>query len=252
MNDIRHPAARRIAAPRIAPAVWQSWLGRHVRVCREPLLDPSRRLVVIAPHPDDEVLACALLMQQHAACGGALHLVAVTDGEASHGETGQGVRWLARLRDSERCAGLARLHLLHMPITRLHLPDGGVAQAGSRLHAALQQLLRPGDTLLTTWRLDGHPDHECCGRVAADLAWRLGLELLQAPVWMWHWASPGTPGIPWQRLCALPATRQAVRAKIAALRAHHSQWLPRSPQLPPVLDDAIIERAHWQHEYFFV
>ncbi|AVO48707.1 PIG-L family deacetylase [Melaminivora suipulveris] len=246
------PASRHIAAPRVPAPQWRQWLERHVPPSPQPLVDPRRRLVVVAPHPDDEVLACALLMQQHAAHGGALHIVGVTDGEASHAEAGQPTPWLAALRDSERQAGLARLGLAHVPVTRLHLPDGAVAEAGARLHAALMALLRPADALVTTWRLDGHPDHECCGRVALDVSRRLGLPLLQAPVWMWHWAVPQQPDIDWSALRCLPAEAPAWEAKRVALQEHRSQWLPRSPQTPPVLDAAIIERAAWPCEYFFV
>ncbi len=245
-------ASRRIAAPCVPADVWLQWLARHVACSTQPLVASNRRLVVIAPHPDDEVLACALLMQQHAAQGGALHLVAVTDGEASHAAAGWPADWLPALRDSERREGLARLGLAQAPITRLHLPDGGVAEAGARLHAALMELLRPGDALLTTWRLDGHPDHECCGRVALDVSRRLGLPLLQAPIWMWHWARPGAPGIDWPALRALQAPPPALAAKWAALQSHRSQWLPRAAHLPPVLDSAIAERARWPCEFFFV
>ncbi|WP_175488247.1 PIG-L deacetylase family protein [Oryzisolibacter propanilivorax] len=245
------PATRRIEAPRVAPAVWQQWLQRQIPLAPWPLLDPGRRLVVVAPHPDDEILACALLMQQHARQGGALQLVAVTDGEASHADAGWPADWLPPIRRSERHEGLACLGLGQMPVTQLHLPDGGVAEAGSRLHAALMALLAPGDVLLTTWHLDGHPDHEACGRVARDVAWRLGLPLLLAPVWMWHWAELDGPGIAWTSLRALCGDEQACAAKAQALRAHRSQLLPRAPGLGPVLDDAIVERAQWPCEYFF-
>ncbi|AVP58788.1 PIG-L deacetylase family protein [Pulveribacter suum] len=252
MGSVNDAAARHIGAPQLPSARWQTWLSRHVPALQGPLVDPARRLVVVAPHPDDEVLACALLMQQHAACGGALHLVGVTDGEASHSQADLPPPDLHALRSRERREGLVRLGLGHMPMTPLHLPDGGVAEAGARLHAALLALLRPGDALVTTWHLDGHPDHECCGRVAMDVARRLSLPLLQAPVWMWHWAEPAMPRIPWHQLYAMGAPALARMCKAAALQAHQSQLSPRSASLPAVLDSSILERALWPHEYFFI
>ncbi|WP_110012454.1 PIG-L deacetylase family protein [Melaminivora alkalimesophila] len=244
--------ARRIGVPHAPPTAWQCWLQDHVRPAGQPLVRAHERLVVLAPHPDDEVLACALLMQQHAARGGALHILGATDGEASHGEEGALVQQLQQARCAERREGLARLGLGQVPVTPLHLPDGGVSGAGARLHALLMQFLRPGDVLLTTWRLDGPPDHECCGRVACDVARRLGLRLLQAPVWMWHWAEPGCARIDWPALRSIGAPRQAVEAKAWALQAHRSQLLPRPGGRPPVLDAAIVERAGWAREYFFL
>src|SRR5690606_13114314 len=119
-----------------------------------------------------------LLMLQHAARGGQGHVVAVTDGEGGHAQAGPSVRELQQQRSRERCEGLMRLGLETVPVTPLPLPDGAVAEAGARLHAALLSLLTPRDALVTTWRLDGHPDHGCCGRVTLELAQRLGLPLL--------------------------------------------------------------------------
>ncbi len=251
MDTVNHAASRRITAAQVPAAQWHGWLMHCVPTSVRPLVAPERRLVVLTPHPDDEVLACALLMQQHAESGGAVHIVAATDGEASHAEACWPMPQVQVIRCSERDEGLAALGLGHVPVTHLHLPDGGVAEAGGRLHAALLELVEPSDALVTTWRLDGHPDHECCGRVALDVARRLRIPLLQAPVWMWHWARPGAPQIPWQDLYALDAPPAALQRKIAALQAHRSQLQPRSARLGAVLDAAIVERAHWPREYFF-
>lgn len=251
MAPVNRATSRRAASAPVPSARWHDWLEQHVPTSAQALVSPARRLVVLAPHPDDEVLACALLMQQHAAAGGALHLVAATDGEASHLQAPWTVQHTQAIRCSERSAGLAALGLQHVPVTPLHLPDGGVAQAGGRLHAALLDLLAPGDALVTTWRQDGHPDHDGCGRVALDLARGLRIPVLQAPVWLWHWAQPGAPGIPWHALRALAAPPAALRRKAVALQAHRSQLAPRSAQLGPVLDAAAVERAHWPREYFF-
>jgi len=244
-------ASRFIALPKVSATDWQSWLEERVPVQTQPLVDPARRLVVVAPHPDDEVLACALLMQQHSSLGGALHVVAVTDGEASHTQAQWPMDDLQQRRTRERREGLARLGLQDVPVTPLHLPDGGVAEAGSRLHAALLALLTPQDAIVSTWWLDGHPDHECCGRVAQDVARLLRLPLLQAPVWMWHWAQPGLATVPWHTLRAIDVSARMRACKAAALHAHQSQLTARAPEQPPVLDDTIVARALWPYEYFF-
>lgn len=250
------PPLSRIASahpgPRAPVAAWQAWLARHVPVQARPLVDPGRRLVVVAPHPDDEVLACALLMQQHAAGGGAVHVVAVTDGEASHAHGDWDPRAPHQQRTHERSEGLARLRLKGVAVTSLHLPDGAVAEAGSRLHAALLALLTPADAIVTTWRQDGHPDHECCGRVALDVTRRLRIPLLQAPVSMWHWAEPGDSAIAWHHLRALEAPACDRLCKAAALHAHQLRLMAH-PALPPAApQDGVLERALWPREYFFI
>src|SRR5262245_24763740 len=47
------------------------------------LFDSATRLLVVAPHPDDEVIAAGGTIRRVAAAGGALRVVYLTDGEAS-------------------------------------------------------------------------------------------------------------------------------------------------------------------------
>ena len=58
------------------------------------------RLLVFAPHPDDEILGCAGLMQRLVREGLAVHVVVVTDGAAGG---------IAAIREQECAAGLACL-----------------------------------------------------------------------------------------------------------------------------------------------
>ena len=235
-----------------AESEWRDWLGalQPPVLGLDDLLRQAQRLVVVAPHPDDEVLACGGLIALHARRGGTVAIVAVTDGEASHlGDS----RWLpARLgaeRRSERARGLARLGLDPGAVTRLALPDSGVAAQRDSLAHALRAMLRPTDCVVATWRLDGHPDHEASGAAAAQVCTELGCRLLEAPVWMWHWSTPADPRVPWQRLHALPLEPDMLAHKAAALTEHATQLAPRT-NAAPVLGPAIRTRAAWGAEYF--
>ncbi|MFN9476218.1 PIG-L deacetylase family protein [Acidovorax sp.] len=248
------PAPRFISTPRVATRFWESWLLQEgiARVGASELVGRWQRLVVVAPHPDDEVLACGALLQHHVAHGGACLVVAVTDGEASHaGTAGHDALALARQRRDESAAGLQRLGVPEQAVQRLGLPDGRLQAATEELRARLAASVQPGDVVLTTWRLDGHPDHETCGRACAAVCEAQGASLLEAPVWMWHWAEPWDTQVDWTRLCGLGIDAGVQALKLQALAAHRSQLLPRSPTLPPVLDPALIERAGWDTEYFF-
>lgn len=253
MAAVTHP--RLIQGNGTAEPAWQAWLqaGGITTAALQEWLHGNVRLVVVAPHPDDEVLACGGLMAMHRAQGGEILVIAVTDGEASHASS---PLWhapsLAETRRAESAAGLQRLGLSDIAVTRLATPDGRVAHHTLRLALQLQMLLRPGDVVVTTWRFDGHPDHEATG-VAASLACPVvGCRLIEAPVWMWHWASPGDPFVPWHRLQRLPLKPQARDCKRAALAAHASQLDPSARPEGPVLGAAIVARANRPDEYFFV
>lgn len=250
-----HADARQIVGEGTAEPVWRAWLGECAmpRLSLDTIVPAERRLVVLAPHPDDEVLACGGLLASHAARGGACLVLAVTDGEASHAGGQQfSPCALAQARRAESSRGLAALGVSATSVVRLGLPDGQVQAHVETLASALQLVLQPGDVVLSTWRKDGHPDHEATGHVAADICALKGLGFWEAPVWMWHWASPGHAQVPWRQMAAFVLNDATLALKCRALAAHASQLNPRDgPDPAPVLGPAIRERATRSSEYFF-
>jgi len=246
---------RVIAAPVMAEASWHRYLRRRGQGARglDDWVAAGARLVVVAPHPDDEVLACGGLIQAHAARQGAVTVVGVTDGEASHAEVEHASPGaLAMQRRHERERGLAALGVSSASVVRLGLADGAVERHAGLLADRLAALLRPGDTVVSTWCLDGHPDHEATGAATAHACSAVGCRFVEAPVWMWHWALPGDARVEWHRLRAFRLDPAAMHGKRAALSAHASQLATRGDALPPVLDDAIVERSRREFEYFFI
>ena len=80
------------------------------------------------------------------------------------------------------------------------------------------------------------PDHEAVGRAAAAAAARTGAVLVEYPVWMWHWATPGDAAVPWDRARAVPLSRAAIDRKQRAAQCYRSQFDTvgaGGPVLPP-------------------
>ncbi|SCX50137.1 N-acetylglucosaminyl deacetylase, LmbE family [Klenkia marina] len=224
-------------------AVWAAW---------EPdwpawVPDPAwRRVVVCAAHPDDEVLGVGGTMAQLAGAGVELHLVAVTDGEASHpGNPVLGPRELAAARVEESAHALTALGAGRVRTTRLGLPDSGVAGHEAELAVSLLPLLAGADAVLTTWTGDGHPDHEAVGR--ATLAAAGDVPVWQYPVWTWHWAVPDDPRVPWRRARRVPLPPSVRAAKQAAVACFTTQVHPLGPD-PAVLPPEFLAHADRDHE----
>lgn len=252
------PADRLIQGGGTPDSVWLAdpEVAGAAPVTLDSIVAADARLVVIAPHPDDEVLSCGGLMALHAARGGKTLVLAVTDGEASHAGSDQ---WtpatLGAARRLESADGLRLLASAGTAVLRLGLPDGQLAGLQHELAQRLQALLHIDDVVVVTWQLDGHPDHDAAGAAARSACERVGCKLLEAPVWMWHWSQPGDQRVPWQRLRALRLPPAVVQAKRAALAAHQSQLQPRANREGPegpVLGAHIVERAARHAEYFFV
>ncbi|MBC7682847.1 MAG: PIG-L family deacetylase [Ferruginibacter sp.] len=211
------------------------------------------RLVVLAPHPDDEILACGALLQQHAQRGGECLVVAATDGEASHPPTQhRSAAQLATTRQAETLRGLSWLGLTDDNVVRLGLPDGQLAHRTDDLCRALQRLLRPTDLVITTYRLDGHPDHEACAGSVAQVCTQVNCRLAQAPVWLWHWAAPDESTIPWNRLHGFQIPHATQTLKLQALAEHRSQLDGAAHDGTRILGEAIVQRAQRPIEYFFL
>jgi LmbE family N-acetylglucosaminyl deacetylase len=245
---------RQIAGDGSAETDWRVWLDRQPlpRVCARQLVLPTQRAVVVAPHPDDEVLMVGGLLTQLAHLTRRTLIVAVTDGEASH--TGSR-RWtratLAHQRRRETDESLRRLGV-HAAVLRLGLADGEVAAHAGRLARRLQALLTPGDVVFTTWAFDGHPDHEACARATRVAAAVRGAQMYEVPVWGWHWAPVGASQMPWHSCRLVPLPADALARKRAAVRAFASQ-LQADPDAPdtPVLRPSTLARVERPFEVLF-
>ncbi|SHN48039.1 N-acetylglucosaminyl deacetylase, LmbE family [Cryptosporangium aurantiacum] len=225
---------------------WRTW-----ELSGPELELPDTPPLVVAPHPDDEVLGAGGLLARLADGPGA-EIVAVTDGEASHPHsTVHRPDELAALRRAETDEALRRLGLSAPVIHRLGHPDGGVDEA--TLADALTRLLTPGRWCLASWRGDGHPDHEAVGRAAAAACATTGARLVEYPIWTWHWARPADPRVPWDRCSRLPLSDAERAAKRHALDAFVTQIRPLGPRPEdaPILPPDVLARFDRSVEVFF-
>ncbi|MGO4396355.1 PIG-L deacetylase family protein [Variovorax sp. M-6] len=235
-------------------AVWSDWPGlSHLpAITREELVPQYARAVVVAPHPDDEVLSVGGLLAQLARTGTSMQLIAVTDGTASHrGSADWPAERLARERPRESLLALSCLGIGIEPL-RLGLPDGELQGLGALLADRLLTLLHRSDVVFTTWRQDGHPDHDATGHACAFAAARTGARLIEVPVWAWHWAAPADARVPWKRARLLSLDNEATYRKRCAVQAFASQLRSdASTGAGPILRATTVERASRAFEVLF-
>jgi LmbE family N-acetylglucosaminyl deacetylase len=240
-------AARPIDEGGTPVEVWTQW-QRDFPVLN---VDDCPALVLVAAHPDDETLglgATAAILSRGSVV---VQLVVVTDGEAAYPDDSGGRRELAKLRRDELAAAAEALGL-PTPIF-LRIPDGEVQRHERRLSARLSMMLAGfdrGTWCAATWRGDGHPDHEATGRAAAAAAKRAGARFLEYPIWMWHWATPDDPAVPWHRAWRVELTPGDLATKAEAMRCFASQ-LERGDG-PPLLTAEVVERQMAVGEIVFV
>ncbi len=231
-------------------SAWQAWPGLAAldTFALQPL---PARVVVVAPHPDDEVLGVGGTLALLNAAGVQVIVVAVSDGEASHPHSlTTSPTQLASIRRAEQNLALTRLGLDRAQIHRCGLPDSHIAAHEPGLIGTLTGLLDADTWCLTTWAHDGHPDHEAAGRCAAAAAGRTGARLLSFPVWTWHWARPADPRVPWTAARKVPLPPAVVQAKRHAVQAFRSQLQPLSthPGDQAILQAPAVDRLTREYE----
>lgn len=207
-----------------SPLAWQS----VVESLPEWNLDPvrHRRLVVVAPHPDDETLGVGGVVADAALIGMDVMVLSLTDGEAAFVEMDLGERRFSELVAAMSCLAAPNA----VTIERCGLPDGALALHRDRIASVLADHIRPGDLLLAPLYCDGHPDHDAAGTVAVTVD-QPDVEVWLYPIWAWHWHDPLSSVIAARgKRSAMTAT--AAAAKAIALERYESQISGDDPILP--------------------
>ena len=197
-----------------------------------PPFTASTRLLVIAPHPDDETIATGVLIQQVRAAGGVVQILLLTAGDNNPWPQ----RWLERrwhigARDRQRWAqrrgeelrrALAALGTCPPTLQTLDWPDMGVTDMllrsrDSAVATMTDAIVRFAPDLIAMPALqDRHPDHS-----AAHILVRLALAGYVGSPGLLAYLVHGDPG---NRPCVqVDPTPAQMTNKLAALQAHHSQ-----------------------------
>lgn len=157
---------------------------------------PGSRVLVLAPHPDDEVLGCGGTLLKHLAAGDGVTCVYLTAAPP----------WPLRRTEAQAAARLLGL----TDLVFLDGPDGALAP-GADLVAALRAVLldRQPDLIYVPFFLDPHPDHQAAGALlaAAAAGARLpGCRCCAYEVW-----SPLVANLLVDVGAQMPAKREAIR-----------------------------------------
>lgn len=199
--------------PRIPARAWPILRTAASIVTEGPLvgLPGFRRVLVLAPHPDDETIGPGGTLALLAAAGTAVTVLVATGGETTPG-TGLDPDEIGRRRTAEAREACARLGL---PEPRfLGLADGTLVREVAAIAAALVPAIgasRP-DAVFLPWFGDGHPDHEALTDALALAALDPQVDG-RIEIWAYETWTP------------LPATRlvditSSIGDKQAAVRAH--------------------------------
>ncbi|MEO6469709.1 MAG: PIG-L family deacetylase [Acidimicrobiia bacterium] len=145
-----------------------------------------QHLIVAAPHPDDEVFGAGEIMRWAVSKGSLLTVVAVTDGEGSHGRSRRvSPEQLRRVRRAERAAALSVLGLAgHANIIELHVPDADVHRHVRDVACRLRDFVVDDRTVVCVPAAqDRHPDHRAVFEAGLLATEQSAVPLWSVPIW---------------------------------------------------------------------
>jgi LmbE family N-acetylglucosaminyl deacetylase len=196
------------------------------RSLRETL--DGRPFIVVAPHPDDESLACGGLLAEARQQGLPGKVVIVSDGVGSHPHSkAYPPDRLRSLREDEARQAAAELGLQPEDTLFLGLPDRFVPSKGEEAERAIDVIAdcareMGARSLFVSWRHDPHCDHQACYRIARAVQRRVEeLRVFEYVVWG-HTLPPLTEVDPISGF-RIQIGKEALEKKRRAIAAHRSQ-----------------------------
>jgi LmbE family N-acetylglucosaminyl deacetylase len=203
----------------------------------EPTFKSDSRLMMIAPHPDDESLACSVILQRAVGAGASICIVYATDGDDNPWPQRLWDRkWRLNAADRKRWGklrreeALAALRVLGVEAARarfLALPDQKLT---ALLRRNCESIIESFVELITGWvptdvlvpsLSDTHPDHNALG-VMLRLTWAK-LSPPQVPAFLWSYAVHGRSPAFFHRAQSVLATEMEKAVKLQAIRCHKTQ-----------------------------
>lgn len=229
-----------------SPRLWRPMIdGADCVTVSELAADGNDTLVVLGAHPDDETIGAGRLIAHWARTIGAVTIVSMSAGEACLDHLDIHLPGLADTRRRELAAAGVRLgahRTLCWPV-----PDGGLTAGLTTVRTHIDELVRTAAAVASPWRFDPHPDHGALGHFAAASCKRLGIPLLEYPVWSSFWQHPSVLDETGYQVVRVATDADDDTARDCALACYRSQRQPLLADLTPVVPTAML--AHHECQF---
>lgn len=210
----------------------------------------SKNIVIIAPHPDDEVFGCGGLIAQLVEGGNLPHVIVLTGGGGSHRDC---------CSTSEADIVSARRELTHQAMAVLGLPesnlhelnitDGHIGEGNSeewKKLATLIEGIKP-DVMLVPHHGEGWPDHLATRELGIELAGN-DTAVYEYCVWMWYYRQKH---LDWKNAYVLKMSETEHKKKLEVIRNYNSALAPCGNPWVGVLPEVFVKANSTNIELFF-
>lgn len=213
--------------------------------------DFTGRTVIVAPHPDDEVIGCGGLIARLAAEGNAPHVIVMTGGGGSHrGCCATPQEDIIAARRALTRKALATLGVPEENLHELDFPDGGISADSpetGKLKALLGEL-RPETVLVPHWG-EGWPDHVRTAEIVKSAVGATAASVYEYCVWMWYYNV--WRGLDWRNARRLRLSPEEHALKLRAVAEYVRPAAPCGKPWSGVLPRVFIEANSGRTELYF-
>lgn len=218
----------------------------HFHAAGKHEISLPKNALIIAPHPDDEVLGCSGVIHRMVNQGGDVHVVILTGGEKSLAEVTDEELKYTRRRLALHAANY--FGLSNDKIYFLDYPDGGVSAAcaeTSKLQAVISKI-HPSAIFIPHWG-EGWNDHVIVRSIVQELDCE-NAALYEYCVWMWYY---NIWRLDWKNAYTLSMNDAEYQAKHNAMKVYLETLAPCCKPYSGVLPKVLIEAHLWKRELYF-
>lgn len=217
---------------------------------RSACFSPTGNVVILAPHPDDEVFGCGGLIARLVAKGQTPHVIVLTGGGGSHrGCCSTAESDIISARRELTHKAMAALGLPESNIYELNFTDGNIGEGNPEEKKKLVALIleiKP-DVILVPHNGEGWPDHLAARELGIELAGD-DTEVYEYCVWMWYYRQKN---LDWKNAYVLKMSRAEHQNKLDAINIYHSALAPCGKPWVGVLPKLFVKANSTNQELFF-
>ncbi len=215
-----------------------------LKILGKPDIQIRKRILILAPHPDDESIGCCGLIQRAIKERKDVYIIILTDGSASLDNYAKNQiinerRSLAR-NVADRL-NITKLFFLDFPDGKMRLNHPEV----EKLHTLMKEI-HPEQVFIPS-HLEGWSDHVIVKRLIKEL-WSDISEVYEYCVWFWYYFSLR---IDWKSTYVLRMTRNEHRNKKRILEYYTSSLSPQGNPWIGVLPSILLRANIQKDELYF-
>lgn len=222
----------------------------HNRSEKRPQINISGKIIIIAPHPDDESLGCGGLIARLCAENNPPHIAVLTGGGGSLRERSDISE--TEVVNARRKLTLDSANQLGLPKGNIHFFDFKDGDIGAHSESEMSRLrimindLSP-DNILVPHNGEGWPDHLAARDIGIELAPE-NASVWEYCVWMWYY---NVWRLDWKNAAVLRMSDTEHSAKLRAVDAYVKPLAPCGAPWSGVLPKPFLKANRSRTELYF-